>query len=266
MNKIITTINNTSYVFSNDSVLDVYIDIYPTIKLHDNRILHSIPVNCLDPSSDFNLAYGDRVELTTSENNLPLLKVIAPSNNNRFSVNITECPICGEPLLRDLRTGTLRCINRNCSGQIYNSLSMFLAALGITLQGINYQIIQSLFAKDRIHNLVDIFMLSHEQIADETINLSDARVFVHYIHSVRGSVTIKQFLCGLNIPNMSYDTIDKIQDIFICNNFTVLDTSRLLDHSFVDQYPNVDWTSWLDFISLPANRNLIYVLSNILYI
>lgn len=266
MNKITTTVNNTSYVFSTDSVLDLYINIYPTIKLNDNKILHSIPVNCLDPSSDFNLAYGDKIELTTSENNLPLLKVIAPSKNNRFSVNITKCPICGEPLLRDLHTGVLRCINRNCGGQIYNSLFMFLAALGITLQGMNYQIIQSLFAKNRIHSLVDIFMLSHEQIVDETISLSDASVFVQYIHSVRGSVTIKQFLCGLNIPNMSYDTIDKIQDIFIYNNFTVLDTNKLLDRSFIEQYPAIDWTSWIDFISLPANMNLIYTLSNILYI
>lgn len=266
MNKITTTVNNTSYVFSTDNVINTYIDIYPAIKLPNGNVLHSIPVNCLDPSSDFVLAQGDRISLTTSDNNLPLLKVVTPSNNNRFNVNMTTCPICGEPLLRDIRTGELRCINRGCSGQIYNTLSMFLAALGITLQGINYQIIQSLFAKNRIRSLIDIFMLSHDQIADDVISLSDASVFVQYIHSVRGHVSIKQFLCGLNIPNMSYNTIDQIHDIFLRNHFTILDASRLLEPSFYEMYPEVDWSSWLDFISLPANKNLVYVLSSILYI
>ena len=85
MNKITTTVNNTSYVFSTDNVLNIYIDIYPSIKLPNGNILHSIPVNCLDPSSDFILARGDKIELTTSNNNLPLLRVIAPSDNNRFN-------------------------------------------------------------------------------------------------------------------------------------------------------------------------------------
>lgn len=266
MNKITTTVNNTSYVFSTDNVLNIYIDIYPSIKLPNGNILHSIPVNCLDPSSDFILARGDKIELTTSNNNLPLLRVIAPSDNNRFNVNMTTCPMCGEPLLRDLRTGELRCINRGCSGQIYNTLFMFLAALGITLQGINYQIIQSLFAKDRIHSLTDIFLISHDKIADESISLADASVFIQYIHSVRGHVSIKQLLCGFNIPNMSYNTIDQIQDIFNNNHFTVLDASRLLEPSFYEMYPEVNWSSWLDFISVPTNRNLVYVLSSILYI
>lgn len=266
MNKIATTVNNTSYVFSADSIIDVYIDIYPPIKLPNNKILHSIPVNCLDHASDFMLAYGDKITLTTSNNNMPLLKVVTPSNNNRFNVNMTTCPMCGAPLLKDLRTGVLRCLNKDCNGQIYNSLTMFLAALGITLQGVNYQIIQSLFAKNKIHSLVDIFMLSYDQIADEVISLSDASVFVQYIHSVRGNVTIKQFLRGLNVPGMTYTTIDQIQDMFTQNNFTILDACQLLDSTFLEMNSNIDWSSWLDFIALPGNKNLVYTLSTILYI
>lgn len=266
MNKVMTTVNNTSYVFSTDSAVDVYIDIYPSIKLPNNKILHSIPVNCLDHASDFVLAYGDKIALTTSDNNMPLLKVVTPSNNNRFNVNMTTCPMCGAPLFKDSHTGVSRCLNRDCCGQMYNSLSMFLAALGITLQGVNYQIIQSLFAKNRIHSLVDIFMLSYDQIADDLISLSDASVFVQYIHSVRGNVTIKQFLRGLNVPGMSYTTIDQIQDMFTQNNFTILDACRLLDPIFLEMNSNIDWSGWLDFIALPGNKNLVYVLSTILYI
>jgi NAD-dependent DNA ligase len=265
-NKILTTINRTSYTFSPDNSVEVYIDICPTIKLNNNKILQSIPVSCLDLESDFALANGDKISFTTSNNNLPLLKIVKPSTEERVNVRLSVCPICGEPLLRDAVTGVSRCLNKNCSGQLYNALFIFLASLGISIQGVNYQIIQSLFARDKIHSFVDLFMLRCEQICDDVISPIDASTFIQYIHSVRGHTTVKQLLCGLSIPNMQYTTIDQIQELFNISNWSVLDMCKLLDHSYLNTFPYIDWSAWRDFISLKNNRDLIYLLSTILYI
>jgi hypothetical protein len=265
-NIILTTINRTSYTFSPDNSVEVYIDICPTIRLNNNKILRSIPVSCLDLGSDFLLAKGDKISFTTSCNNRPLLKIVTPSEEERINVQLSVCPICGEVLLRDPITGVSRCINKNCSGQLYNALFMFLAALGITIQGVNYQIIQSLFARDKIHSLVDIFMLRCEQIYDDVISPMDASTFIQYIHSVRGHTSVKQLLCGLNIPNMQYTTIDQIQEAFNASGWSILDMCKLLDGNCFIMFPNIDWSAWSNFISLKNNRDLIYLLSTILYI
>ena len=265
-NIILTTINRMSYTFSPDNSVEVYIDICPTIKLNNNKILRSIPVSCLDLGSDFMLAKDDKISFTTSNNNLPLLKIITPSDEERINVQMSVCPICGEPLLRDSITGVSRCINKNCSGQLYNALFIFLAALGITIQGVNYQIIQSLFARDKIHSFVDIFMLQCEQIYDDVISSMDASAFIQYIHSVRGHTNVKQLLCGLNIPNMQYTTIDQIQEMFNINGWSILDICKLLDENCFNMFPHIDWSAWRDFISLKNNRDLVYLLSTILYI
>ena len=265
-NMILTTVNRMSYTFSPDNSVEVYIDICPTIRLTNNKILRSVPVSCLDLGSDFMLAKGDKISFTTSNNNQPLLKIVTPSCEERVNAQLSVCPICGEPLLRDPITGVSRCINKNCSGQLYNALFIFLAALGISIQGTNYQIIQSLFARDKIHSLVDIFMLQCEQIYDDVISVMDASAFIQYIHSVRGHTNVKQLLCGLSIPNMQYTTIDQIQEAFNVNGWSVLDMCRLLDGNILQQFPQIDWSAWNDFISLKNNRDLIYLLSTILYI
>lgn len=266
-NEIITKVSEMSYAFSPDSILTSSIDIHPYITLHNGVTLRSIPVSWLNNQSDFNIAVGDTISLTAIPNSeLPLLKVKAPSPNTRVDIRLTHCPICGEPLHYDSTHNVTRCLNCSCAGQLYTKLITFLAALGLSMQGTNYKIIQSLFANASINSLADIFMLHNENIVTDSVSLVDANAFIQYIHSVRGHTNVKQFLCGLNIPNMQYTTIDQIQSLFNNNGWSILDMCSLLNENTLSMYPDIDWSAWRDFISLPGNQRLIYILATVLYI
>lgn len=266
MNKVFTNVDNVSYVFSPDSSLDVYIDIHPGIKLNNSSILKRVPIHCLDTASDFALAKGDAISFSVGEQNRPLLKIEDMSDNDRVDMRLTHCPICGQPLFYDAITGTHKCINRTCNGQLPHLILMFLSSLGISLQGGHYHIFNTLLSRDKVRSIVDLFMLKWEDIYCDVIAPMDAQVFVQYIHSIRGNVTVDQFLRSLNIPNMSCTTIEQIKQLFDRNQLTLLDLTSFFDPAVTSQYPDIDWRAWFDFIQLDVNKMLIHQLGTILYV
>lgn len=265
MDKVCTNVEGISYTFLPDSTLDIYIDIYPNIQLNSSSTLRSIPIDCLDCNSDFILAKGDSIELSVSERNKPLLKISNGVIGERSDVRLTHCPMCGQLLLID-QYNNRKCINRCCNGQLPQTILMFLSSLGITLQGSNYQIFSSLLARDRLHSIVDLFALRWEQLVTDNITSMNAQVFIQYIHSMRGNVSIDRFLRGLNIPGMTCTTIEQIRELFIANNFSLLDLPTFFDPAVTAHYPGIDWVPWHIFTSLDVNRQLVHVLGTILYI
>lgn len=265
MDKIHTKIDGISYVFSPDSTLDVYIDVYPHIQLNSSSSIRRIPVNCLDYQSDFVLAKDDTIELSASAESRPLLKIKTLSNNEHIDVRLTHCPMCGQPLLR-CSNNTYKCINRNCNGQLPQTILMFLSALGITLQGMHYQIFTSLLARAELHSIIDLFLLRWEQICTETITPIDAQVFIQYIHSIRGNVSVDQFLRSLNIADMSCTTIEQIKELFEANNLSLLDLPTFFDPAVTAMYPNINWAPWHVFTALDINKQLVHDLGTILYV
>ena len=142
----------------------------------------------------------------------------------------------------------------------------FLAALGISLTGVNSHIVSSLVCRGKLASLADVFLLNYTDIVDGCITVQEARIFIQYLHSIRGHISIDQLLTSLSIPELDRDTVEAIRDLFIINKFTLLDVNKLFDEKFRLEYKGIDWIAWERFISLEDNRNLILRLSTILYI
>ena len=257
-----------TYVYHADGAIEPYLNLYPGIALDEYTHVTKLSVLALSEDSDFDIAAGDTVTFSVSRDNELLATVVnkSKSDNKRINLKLDTCPVCGSKLVHFTDGDLGCCINRSCNAQLYNNLITFLAALGISLTGTNGRIISSLVCRGKLASLVDVFLLNYTDIVDGYVTAQDARIFIQYIHSIRGHIAIDQLLKSLAIPGFDRNTVEAIRDLFIINKFTLLDVSKLFDKEFRLRYKGINWTSWERFISLESNRDLILKLSTILYI
>ena len=255
-----------TYAYHADGAVEPYINFYPGIALDEYTYVTKLPLHSFSSDSDFDIAAGDVLSLSASKDDKILAKITTKSANRRINLKLDKCPVCGSKLIQFTPDGPGCCLNRSCGAQLYSNLLAFLATMGISLTGINGHIISSLVCRGKLTSIVDIFMLNYSDICDGCITESEARIFIQYIHSIRGHVTIDQLLKSLVIPGLKLEDIESIRNLFIINKFTLLDVQYLFDKSITSQYKGIDWTAWERFISIDANRELIVRLCAILYI
>ena len=257
-----------TYIYHADGAIEPYLNLYPGISLDEYTHVAKLSVLALSEDSDFDIAAGDTVTFSVSRDNELLATVVnkSKSDNKRINLKLDTCPVCGSKLVHFTDGDLGCCINRSCNAQLYNNLITFLAALGISLTGVNSHIVSSLVCRGKLASLADVFLLNYTDIVDGCITVQEARIFIQYLHSIRGHISIDQLLTSLSIPELDRDTVEAIRDLFIINKFTLLDVNKLFDEKFRLEYKGIDWIAWERFISLEANRNLILRLSTILYI
>lgn len=76
----------------------------------------------------------------------------------------THCPECNSELVRLEGEVALRCINPRCPAQIREGLIHFVSRTAMNIEGLGEKVISQLFAEKMIHDVVDIYKLSREQL------------------------------------------------------------------------------------------------------
>lgn len=262
-----TYIDKFSYNYNNDGDVTPYIHLYPPLQLSDEKTLYKLPVKWLNAESEFLLAKEDRIRLVYSSTEGLTLRMLVRSNNKRYDLRKPICPVCGARLLETTTTGSIgRCVNLDCTAQTLNRTMLFLAALGLYMQGQNRAILISLLNNGKISDPADVFMLNVDDIANDNITEADAATFLHYLHSVRGKVEVTNFLRGLDIPNLSPDAIDRISKYCKRKNYGVLEIPLFFRKDIQERCPEVDWEPWNDYIQVAGNRDVIKRLCIILHI
>lgn len=263
------TVTGSLYTYQCDGSIEPYICISPAILSVDNKLIHRIPVAYLDKDSDFCLAKGDRIALTISKKLKLLLKVVSSTASNEEKVDLLSdrCPICHEILHAPIAPNSIGCcVNRSCGAQVLNATLLFLSSLQLAMTGNNLKILNLLYAEGKLSEISDVFRANLSDLYFDDITEIDARTFIQYIHSVRGNVNVSQVLRGLNIPNLSSETIEQVACIFTENQYVLPQLPNFFEEEYLSKYPNIDWTAWKDFIKVYKNQELIKKLCTILYI
>lgn len=265
MNSYNVKIDNFSYLYSSDGGILPFLDITPIIiKDNDNDIcINRIPLVLINNNSDFNLAIGDEIVLTVIGMKF-LIKIVNCSQNERIDIRITRCPVCHRPLAN--YNGLLYCHNSECKAQLDTHIKNTFATLGITFEGVNLKILNSIITRLLVRSPVDLFWLSVEQICSEDISLVEAQTFQQYIHSIRGNITLDRFFSSLHILGMNNYIIEGMCELMWSLGYTLLDVPKLMDVNFINAHPELNWVPWVEYISCEANKTFVARLSNILYI
>ena len=261
-------VTHFSYVYRADGNVIPFINFGPAIAIDEDRVITKLPIACLDEKSDFKFSMNDELLITISSRDLPLVKVVSRvTDNHPTDLREPVCPICGAPLLNSSAQHSIGCcVNLACKAQTLNNCINLLASLGLYSQGQTLRVLTTCLNNGKLRDPVDVFLLDVKDIVTDLISDSQARAFIHYIHSVRGHATLEQVLRGLNIPGLTTDSIEKICLLFKARGYTLLDIDKLFDEEELEPIKDIDWTAWLDFISVADNKAIVKQLCTILHV
>jgi DNA ligase (NAD+) len=119
-----------------------------------------------DEIARLDLAVGDTVLLERSGDVIPkVVRVVArPANRQAFQMP-TNCPVCGETLVREEGEAIRRCVNVNCPARLKESIEHFASRRAMNIEGVGQHLVEQVVDRGLVKTVADVYSLTTEQIA-----------------------------------------------------------------------------------------------------
>lgn len=177
----------------------------------------------------------------------------------------TSCPSCGAPLHRD--GAFLRCESAECPAQALERLEHWVSRGALDIDGMGPKVIEALAEADMLHDVVDYYDLSIEQLAgvkrgedanadgtDRVLGIKNATKIVAQIQASKEQ-PFSSVLFGLGIRNIGKTTAEALAKAF--GNIDALMDAGVDALSQVDGIGEIVAQSIVDFFAVEANHTLV---------
>ncbi|MDP4552139.1 NAD-dependent DNA ligase LigA [Alkalihalobacillus macyae] len=122
-------------------------------------------------------------------------------NEESFSMP-EKCPECESDLVRLEEEVALRCINPKCPAQLREGLIHFVSRNAMNIDGLGERVITQLFREKLIHDVADIYKLTHEQLIElERMGEKSVTNLLEAIQTSREN-SLEKLLFGLGIRHV----------------------------------------------------------------
>jgi DNA ligase (NAD+) len=95
-----------------------------------------------------------------------VVKVVKQAPKGREFSMPKQCPVCGGEVHRAEGEVAYRCVNSACPARLKESLLYFAARRAINIDGLGEALVDQLVDKGLVHDVADLYGLSHEQLAN----------------------------------------------------------------------------------------------------
>lgn len=160
---------------------------------------------------------GDTVYLHKAGDIIPEISRVdlknRPADSQPYQVP-TTCPVCGSDLVHLDDEVALRCVNPMCPAQIKEGLAHFASRNAMNIDGLGPKIIQQLWDKELVHDVADLYSLTHDQLLtlDKFGDKSAANLLTSIANSRNNSV--ERLLFGLGIRHVGAKVARLIMEHF----------------------------------------------------
>ena len=253
-------IKDISFRYDFDGSITPYLTIDPPLSTN-TTIIKRISL-CQPLKKITSLALNDTIRLTYASKNSLYIELLKPSEFERIDFTKHICPICHTPLnpannnsVSDLG----RCINRSCQAQLYNTLLFFLTAMGITLRSVIYKVLNSIITRKMfLYTPADLFFITESDLISSSVSIEDAHDFIFCIHSIRKHTSLNQIISALRIPDLDFNWINTFTSWYTEHHDNILQVEDYLDKDKQSDLPDLDWSSWNQFFSIPDNVHFLH--------
>lgn len=160
---------------------------------------------------------GDTVYLHKAGDIIPEISRVdlkkRPADSQPYQVP-TTCPVCGSDLVHLDGEVALRCVNPMCPAQIKEGLAHFASRNAMNIDGLGPKIIQQLWDKQLVHDVADLYSLTHDQLLtlDKFGDKSATNLLTSIANSRNNSV--ERLLFGLGIRHVGAKAARLIMEHF----------------------------------------------------
>jgi DNA ligase (NAD+) len=201
---------------------------------------------------------GDTVTVRKAGDVIP--EVVAPvlslrPSKSRPWVFPTECPACGNPLVRPEGEADTRCVAADCPAQRDQRIAYFASRGGMDIEGLGEQMVEKLTTNGLAGDPADLYSLTVEQLIGlERVGATSAQNLIDAIDASR-SRPLPKLLTALGIRHLgpaasvaltaAFHTLDSIADKSVDELAAVDGVGEVIAGTIVE---------WFD---QPANRSFI---------
>lgn len=163
------------------------------------------------------LGIGDKISVYLANMVIP---EIEDNKTRSGTYHIKDrCPCCGSLLETRISSSgnkQLYCPNDNCISKNANKIARYCDPVAMDIQGLSINRIESLFAYGVIKSISDLYHLEEKKDAIFDIPNFGISIYENLIDSINKSrkCHLYQFLMGMDIPMMNYDSAKAIDDYF----------------------------------------------------
>ncbi|MBM7692694.1 DNA ligase (NAD+) [Peribacillus deserti] len=148
---------------------------------------------------------GDHVVVKKAGDIIPEIVNVLPEKRTGQEIEFnmpTHCPECGSDLVRLEGEVALRCINPKCPAQIREGLIHFVSRNAMNIEGLGEKVISQLFHEKLVHDVADIYKLTHEQLIG--MERMGEKSISNLLKAIEGSKSnsLEKLLFGLGIRHV----------------------------------------------------------------
>ncbi len=166
----------------------------------------------------------------------------------------SECPVCGEALVRPEGEAVLRCVNARCPAQALEHVIHFVSKSAMDIDGLGEKLAKKLFDLGLIKDVSGIYGLEAEQLAPlEGFGEKSAENLIRAIEKSKGQ-PFDRVLFALGIRHVGAVTAQLIAERFSGRN--LLDGVEVEELSEIDGIGEVVAKAVVEYFGLEDNREL----------
>jgi len=121
----------------------------------------------MDEIARLGVKIGDAVLIQRAGEVIPqVVKVAKPAPEGREFSMPKQCPVCGGEVHRAEGEVAYRCVNSACPARLKESLLYFASRRAMNIDGLGEVLVDQLVDKGLVHDVADLYSLSHEQLAN----------------------------------------------------------------------------------------------------
>ncbi|QHA90288.1 NAD-dependent DNA ligase LigA [Bacillus sp. N1-1] len=178
-----------------------------------------------------------------------------------------QCPECESDLVRLEEEVALRCINPKCPAQLREGLIHFVSRNAMNIDGLGERVITQLFREELIHDVADIYQLTHGQLIE--LDRMGEKSVSNLLEAIRVSKdnSLEKLLFGLGIRHVGakaartlaqqFGSMDSLVQASIEDLGAINEVGQKMADSVVRYFQNEEVHELIDELK-DAGVNMIY--------
>ena len=171
----------------------------------DGSTVSRATLHNIDYIREKDIKIGDTVVIRKAGDIIPeVVRVITEKRTGaeREFVMPENCPVCGEPLVREENEAVIRCISSNCPAQKARNIIHFASRDAMYIDGLGGAIVEQLLENGLIDDAADLYYLKYEDLASlERFGDKSAKNLLAAIESTKQN-GLDKLLFGLGIRHI----------------------------------------------------------------
>ena len=120
-----------------------------------------------DRVAQLDIRIGDTVIVRKAGEIIPevvqVLKELRPDHTNPF-VMPSQCPVCGQPVVRETGEAVTRCVNASCPAILKGAIEHWVSRDALDIKGMGEKLVHQLVDRGVVHSVADLYDLTEDSL------------------------------------------------------------------------------------------------------